>query len=804
MPGDSGERVARSHREWDASALPRDPVAGGMGMSASGGADAAEARVLARTGSGRAGRMLAPVGFGVLAVVVAVAWTQAAIGFGSAVATPCLEDRPCLAPRLTPAAMDELIHNGFGVAGYVAAALLLVFVGFAVPFSLGILVAVRGAGVRRWAIGALWVAMAFGGITAYSAWPWARFTIVPLGTMGWYWLVALFPTMTLIPRWAAIPALAASGWAVVTWGIPPVVEAIATQQAPWYQLVGPGFLLCVAALLVAQVVRFRRSGAEARRAQGQLVVGLAIVLGGGVIGALLTLRPDIWGYGTVPGGLFALLSSLGSVVSMIVIAGAGLRDRVYVIGSVVDNVLVAGVLVVIVGLVHVAAVVIASLAFRDVVAVTLSAVLAALAAALVFTPVRRGIERLVFGDLNAESVVAALTSRVARASTGEQVLADAVDELCRRMRWPGARFTAADRTRTATALLNLPDGQDVQVTSEAGPVTELATGSARAGRGTLSPDSPERWHDAQPAASSDGRGGFRPAPNTAERRTYSASLPGSRIGTTLDELATGNGRMASVPLGEAGELEVMLRPGQRRLTRRDRQILDAAAGSFAVAVSVARLTETAEAARRETLTVREGERLSLRRRLHDGVGPSLAVARHLLQGVRDDLPIDAAEQRALGAAEAAVADGLAQVRQISRELRPPGLDDAGFAEGLIATAADLGLTASVTAEAVRGLPDHPRAELYRIAVEAIVNAQRHGAARAVEIAVERQDGGVRMTVDDDGTGLAPEAAPGVGIAAMRERAVALDGLLRVCPRTPRGTRVEVDLPDAAVSLGVGR
>lgn len=259
----------------------------------------------------------------------------------------------------------------------------------------------------------------------------------------------------------------------------------------------------------------------------------------------------------------------------------------------------------------------------------------------------------------------------------------------------------------------------------------------------------------------------------------------------------------AVALG-AGELEVVLRPGQRTLTRRDRKILDAAAGSFAVAVSVARLTETAEAARRETLTVREAERLSLRRRLHDGVGPSLAVARHLLQGVRDDLPADTAEQRALGAAEAAVADGLAQVRQISRELRPPGLDDAGFAQGLIATATDLGLTASVAAEAVRELPDRSRAELYRIAVEAIVNAQRHGAAQAVEIAVERRDGGVRMTVDDDGTGLSPDAAPGVGFAAMWERAAGLDGRLQVGPRTPHGTRVEVDLPGPALSLGAGR
>lgn len=675
-----------------------------------------------RSGTGGP-KALAPLGFCMLAVVVAAAWMQALVGFGRAVATPCPADGACLAPRLTQAAVDELVRNGFGPWGYVAAAMLLVSAGFLIPFGLGVLVAVRGAGSRRWAIGALWVTMAFGGITAYSDWPWARFTLVPLGVAGWFWLIALFPTMTLNPRWAAIPAAAASIWAAVTWGVPLVVEAIATQQAPWYQLVGPGFGACVAALLAAQVVRFRTSDAETRRALGQLLVGLSIVLGGSLVGTLLSLRPDIWGYGTVPGGLFVLLSSLGSLAAMVVIASAGLRDRVYGIRSAVDNVLVAGVLVVLVAGVHVAVVVVASLVFQDGPAVTASAVLATLAAAVAFVPIRQKIDRLVFGELNADQVLTAVTARVADAPTGDQVLTDAVNELCLRMRWPWARFVTADGVRSAT-------------------------------------------------------------------------------GSATDETPAEFARTASVQLGHAGQLEVALRPGQRTLTRRDREILVAAAGPFSVAVSVARLTETAEAAQRETLMVRERERLSLRRRLHDGVGPSLAVARHLLQGVRQDLPATSAGQRPLASAEAAVADGLAQVRQISRELRPPGLDEAGFAQGLVATAADLGLVASVTSDGVGELPEHSRAQLYRIAVEAIVNAQRHGAAQAVQIVVEHRGTRLRMTVDDDGAGLPADAVPGVGIASMRERTAELGGRFLLAGRLPRGARVEVELPVAALADGL--
>jgi signal transduction histidine kinase len=54
-------------------------------------------------------------------------------------------------------------------------------------------------------------------------------------------------------------------------------------------------------------------------------------------------------------------------------------------------------------------------------------------------------------------------------------------------------------------------------------------------------------------------------------------------------------------------------------------------------------------------------------------------------------------------------------------------------------------------------------------------------------------GGVRLTVSDDGRGLDPDAAPGVGIAAMRERAAELGGSVEV-EGGPDGTRVVMVLP----------
>lgn len=207
-------------------------------------------------------RAAAPLAFGLFAAVVLAATVEALVGFARAIGIPCPPD-DCTLPLLTAPAIAGLEASGFTLDGYRAVAVLLAVLAAAVPLALGLLVAVRGRGLLRWGLGALWIAMAFS--PTYSSWEWARYTIAPLGIIGWFWLIALFPTLTLVPRWAWIPATMASAWAVVTWGVAPIAEAIARQETPWVQLVGPVFLVCVTALIVAQVVRVRRAGRGAPR-----------------------------------------------------------------------------------------------------------------------------------------------------------------------------------------------------------------------------------------------------------------------------------------------------------------------------------------------------------------------------------------------------------------------------------------------------------------------------------------------------------------------------------------------------------
>jgi signal transduction histidine kinase len=97
------------------------------------------------------------------------------------------------------------------------------------------------------------------------------------------------------------------------------------------------------------------------------------------------------------------------------------------------------------------------------------------------------------------------------------------------------------------------------------------------------------------------------------------------------------------------------------------------------------------------------------------------------------------------------------------------------------------------------LDEEPPAELrviiYRIAQEAITNVRKHAGASMVEVTLASRDGGVLVTIRDDGAGIA--AAPDArsfGLASMRERAEAAGGWWRIDSKPGTGTTVEFWVP----------
>ncbi len=92
-------------------------------------------------------------------------------------------------------------------------------------------------------------------------------------------------------------------------------------------------------------------------------------------------------------------------------------------------------------------------------------------------------------------------------------------------------------------------------------------------------------------------------------------------------------------------------------------------------------------------------------------------------------------------------------------------------------------------------------EMVRIVQEALANVRRHSGAHRVTITLGADSSCVWAEVVDDGRGFDASSSPGVGIAGMKERALALGGELKIEGQPGTGTRVLVRVARASASSG---
>ncbi|WP_217370195.1 PAS domain-containing sensor histidine kinase [Nonomuraea antri] len=197
----------------------------------------------------------------------------------------------------------------------------------------------------------------------------------------------------------------------------------------------------------------------------------------------------------------------------------------------------------------------------------------------------------------------------------------------------------------------------------------------------------------------------------------------------------------------------------------------------------------------------EQERRRIAWDVHDDTIQSMVAVGMRLQLLAARLPGEhAAAMRDL---DAAVHAAVARLRDLTFQLRPPGIDSAGLVPTLTGyldeTIVKEGLTYELRNDLAAEPPPETSIIVFRICQEALTNVRKHARARSVLVSLSSLDRGVHVRVVDDGAGLPAgsdgQPAPGhYGLIEMRERAEIAGGWWGIRGGPGAGTAVDFWLP----------
>ncbi|MCZ2828585.1 sensor domain-containing protein [Modestobacter sp. VKM Ac-2986] len=220
-----------------------------------------------------------------------------------------------------------------------------------------------------------------------------------------------------------------------------------------------------------------------------------------------------------------------------------------------------------------------------------------------------------------------------------------------------------------------------------------------------------------------------------------------------------------------------------------RALLTSRAGTQA---ELGRLAEGRDAAvAAEAVALRQ-----LERDIHDGPQQRLVRLSMDLHRARRMIDTDPEGARAtLAEAAEQTRETLEELRALSRGIAPPVLADRGLTAALAAIAArsPVAVDLAVSLPLGQRLPPVVENTAYFLVSEALANVAKHSTATLARVAVDLEDGLLRVEVEDDGAGGAV-LAPGHGLAGLTDRLRAVDGVLTV--DSPRGgpTRLIGEVP----------
>lgn len=195
--------------------------------------------------------------------------------------------------------------------------------------------------------------------------------------------------------------------------------------------------------------------------------------------------------------------------------------------------------------------------------------------------------------------------------------------------------------------------------------------------------------------------------------------------------------------------------------------------------------------------VREEERITIARELHDDLGQALTAVKIDLGIIRQAVHDDELKRR-ISKTHALVGDTIKTVQRITFQLRPKIIDDLGLLAGIEWYTSEFSERNEIEInldldEEINVSPDISIV-IFRIMQESLTNVVRHSRATQVTIQLYKKDNSCNFILSDNGVGISDIqllSKTSFGIIGMRERAKSVGGMLDICKLNSGGTSLKL-------------
>ncbi len=201
--------------------------------------------------------------------------------------------------------------------------------------------------------------------------------------------------------------------------------------------------------------------------------------------------------------------------------------------------------------------------------------------------------------------------------------------------------------------------------------------------------------------------------------------------------------------------------------------------------------------------IREEERISIAREIHDELGQQLTGLKMYVYNLGKNLGDPQEDSKGLiNDITELTGEIVESVRRISANLRPPILDDLGLVPALEWQSKEMEKRAAVKVNFeselfLLDLPQHITTGLFRIYQEALNNAVKYAQAKTISGKLEIRDDCLWLEIADDGIGMniaEQREKKTFGLLGIQERTYMMKGKYELNSQPGEGTRIMVTVP----------